>query len=69
MGCLSCTASRCAVLSFYFHLKRKLLLQKIEWELVKVAPLGKSLGYDLLIGDPGVYSDGGDFDGFCPDRG
>ena len=40
----------------------------IEWDLVKVAPLIKSLGYDLLNDDPGVYSDGGDFDGFCPDR-
>ena len=25
-------------------------------------------GYDLLNDDPGAYSDGEDFDGFCPDR-
>ena len=40
----------------------------IEWDLVKAAPLIKSPGYDLLNDDPVVYSDGEDFDGFCPDR-
>ena len=40
----------------------------IERDLVKAAPLIKSPGYDLLNDDPGVYSDGEDFDGFCPDR-
>ena len=40
----------------------------IERNLVKVAPLVKSPGYDLLNDDPGAYSDGEDFDGFCPDR-
>ena len=40
----------------------------IEWDLVKAAPLIKSPGYDFLNDDPGVYSDGEDFDGFCPDR-
>ena len=40
----------------------------IEWDLVKVAPLVKSPGYDLLNDNLGVYSDGEDFNGFCPDR-
>ena len=40
----------------------------IERDLVKAAPLIKSPGYDLLNDNPGVYSDGEDFDGFCPDR-
>ena len=40
----------------------------IEWDLVKVAALVKSPGYDLLNDDPCAYSDGEDFDGFCPDR-
>ena len=40
----------------------------IEKDLVKVVPLVKSPGYDLLNDDPGAYSDGEDFDGFCPDR-
>ena len=40
----------------------------IEQDLVKAAPLIKSPGYNLLNDDPGAYSDGEDFDGFCPDR-
>ena len=36
----------------------------IEQDLVKVAPLVMSPGYDLLNDDPGAYSDGEDFDGF-----
>ena len=57
---------------FYFQSEKELLPQKmaslIEWDLVKVAPLVKSPGYDLLNDDPGAYSDGKDFDGFFPDR-
>ena len=70
---IGCATLQCVVLSFYFQLRRKVLLQKMgslslsgTWE--KVAPLIKSPGYDLLNDDPGVHSDGGDFDGFCPDR-
>ena len=40
----------------------------IEGDLVKVAPLVKLPGYNLLNDDLGAYSDGEDFDGFCPDR-
>ena len=40
----------------------------IERDLVQAAPLIKSPGYDLLNDNPGYYSDGEDFDGFCPDR-
>ena len=40
----------------------------IEHNLVKVAPLVKSPGYSLQNEDLSVYSDGEDFDSFCPDR-
>ena len=40
----------------------------IERDLVKVAPLVKSPGYSLQNEDLSVYSDGEDFDSFCPDR-
>ena len=58
---------------FLFPVREKVITSEdgesvIEWDLVKAAPLIKSLGYNLLNDDPGVYSDGEDFDGFCPDR-
>ena len=58
---------------FLLSVKEKVITSEdgesiIEWDLVKSAPLIKSPGYNLLNDDPEVYSDGDDFDGFCPDR-
>ena len=70
---IGCAALWNVILPFYFLSKERIITTEdgesvIEWDLVKVTPLVKSPGYDLLNDDPDVYSDGGDFDGFCPDR-
>ena len=63
----------CLSSPFFLTVRERVITSKdgesiIEWDLVKAAPLIKSPGYDLLNDDPGVYSDGENFDGFCPDR-
>ena len=40
----------------------------IERDLVETAPLIKSPGYNLQDDDPGIFSDGDDFDKFVPER-
>ena len=69
---VGCAALWLVFLPFYFQSERRSSLEDgesvIEWDLVKVAPLVKSPGYYLLNDNPGVYSDGEDFNGFCPDR-
>ena len=70
--CWLCCITECHF-AFLFLVKERIITTEdgesvIEWDLVKVAPLVKSQGYDLLNDDPDVYSDGGDFDGFCPNR-
>ena len=59
--------------SFVFPVKENVITTEdgeslIERDLVKAAPLVKSPGYSLQNEDPSVYSDGEDFDSFCPDR-
>ena len=68
-----CHITVCLSSPFLLPVKERVITSEdgesiIEWDLVKTAPLIKSLGHDLLNDDPGVYSDGEDFDGFCPDR-
>ena len=72
MLCWLCHITVCCFI-FLLPVKEKIVTTEdgesvIEWDLVKVAPFIKSPGYDLLSDDPGVYSDGADFDEFCPDR-
>ena len=40
----------------------------IERDLIDTAPLIKALGYTLQDDDPGIFSDGDDFDKFIPER-
>ena len=70
---VGCAAPQLVFLFFLLLVKKKVITSEdgeslIECDLVKVAPLVKSPGYSLQNEDPAVYSDGEDFDNFCPDR-
>ena len=70
---IGCAAPQLVFLFFLLPVKEKVITSEdgeflIECDLIKVAPLVKSPGYSLQNEDPAVYSDGEDFDSFCPDR-
>ena len=77
VGCI-CTAlvaphHNWSFFSFVLPVKENVITSEdgeslIERDLVKMAPLVKCPGYSLQNEDPSVYSDGEDFDSFCPDR-